>query len=35
MTRRHFTVVPVDGPVTEPVLKLGGQPVWLAAPQWP
>ena len=22
-------------PVTEPVLKLGGQPVWLAEPQWP
>ena len=35
MTRRYFTVVPVGAPVTEPVLKLGGQPVWLAAPQWP
>lgn len=35
MTRRHFTVVPVDGRVVEPVLKLGGQPVWLEKPQWP
>jgi hypothetical protein len=35
MTRRHFTVVPVEEPVTEPVLKLGGRPVWLEAPQWP
>jgi len=22
-------------PITEPVTKFGGQPVWLAAPQWP
>lgn len=28
-------LVPADGPVTEPVTKIGGQPVWLAAPKWP
>ena len=22
-------------PITEPVSKLGGQPVWVDAPQWP
>ncbi|SEH01536.1 hypothetical protein SAMN05444920_120240 [Nonomuraea solani] len=27
--------VPADGPVREPVTKLGGQPVWLEEPQWP
>ncbi|KRV46585.1 hypothetical protein AQ490_11950 [Wenjunlia vitaminophila] len=26
---------PANGPVEEPVTKLGGQPVWLAEPQWP
>lgn len=24
-----------DGPVREPVTKIGGQPVWLEEPQWP
>ncbi|MDX3224346.1 hypothetical protein [Streptomyces sp. ME19-01-6] len=24
-----------DGPVREPVIKVGGQPVWLEEPQWP
>jgi hypothetical protein len=27
--------VPADGPVREPVIKIGGQPVWLEEPQWP
>jgi hypothetical protein len=26
---------PVSGPVTEPVTKFGGQPVWRLAPTWP
>ena len=27
--------VSADGPVREPVTKVGGQPVWLEDPQWP
>ncbi|WP_431902833.1 hypothetical protein [Nonomuraea sp. bgisy101] len=27
--------VAADGPVREPVTKVGGQPVWLEEPQWP
>ncbi|WP_229686188.1 hypothetical protein [Longimycelium tulufanense] len=27
--------VPADGPVSEPVTKFGGQPVWLGEPAWP
>ncbi|GAA2112455.1 hypothetical protein [Actinomadura alba] len=27
--------VSADGPVREPVTKIGGQPVWLEEPQWP
>ncbi|KPC58864.1 hypothetical protein [Streptomyces chattanoogensis] len=26
---------PADGPVREPVTKIGGQPVWQEEPQWP
>ncbi|BBH70679.1 hypothetical protein ACTI_73640 [Actinoplanes sp. OR16] len=33
--RRFFAVEKAAGPVGEPVAKLGGQPVWLEAPQWP
>ncbi|GID96187.1 DUF1963 domain-containing protein [Amorphoplanes digitatis] len=36
MSRRNFfTVEPADGPVVEPISKMGGQPVWLEQPQWP
>ncbi|MFI6601391.1 hypothetical protein ACIBHX_34520 [Nonomuraea sp. NPDC050536] len=27
--------VSADGPMREPVTKIGGQPVWLEEPQWP
>ena len=27
--------VSADGPISEPVTKIGGQPVWLEEPQWP
>ncbi|MER6951316.1 hypothetical protein ABT294_45600 [Nonomuraea sp. NPDC000554] len=27
--------VSADGPIREPVTKIGGQPVWLEEPQWP
>jgi hypothetical protein len=27
--------VSAGGPIREPVTKIGGQPVWLEAPQWP
>ncbi|WP_173095717.1 hypothetical protein [Actinomadura verrucosospora] len=27
--------VSADGPVREPVTKIGGQPAWLEEPQWP
>jgi uncharacterized protein YwqG len=26
---------PVAAPITEPVTKFGGQPVWISEPQWP
>lgn len=26
---------PADGPITEPVTKFGGQPVWVREPAWP
>ncbi len=37
MVRKYDIVefVEVDAPITEPVTKLGGQPVWLGEPQWP
>lgn len=31
----HLTYLPIEGDVTEPVTKFGGQPVWLDEPQWP
>jgi hypothetical protein len=33
--RQWVRFAPVDVPVRAPVTKLGGQPVWLQAPQWP
>lgn len=27
--------VSADGPVREPVTRIGGRPVWLEEPQWP
>ncbi|UAC01277.1 hypothetical protein Dvina_26495 [Dactylosporangium vinaceum] len=33
--RTRIEFLPAVGPVREPVPKLGGQPVWLEAPQWP
>jgi uncharacterized protein YwqG len=30
-----MTFRPVPAPLGQPVSKLGGQPVWLAGPQWP
>jgi hypothetical protein len=37
MTKKYTIVAykPVDAPITEPITKFGGQPVWLDAPQWP
>ncbi|MFE6778602.1 hypothetical protein [Streptomyces sp. NPDC057702] len=34
-TLRIEAFVPAGAPVTEPVTKFGGQPVWLAEPRWP
>jgi hypothetical protein len=31
----RLELAPADGPVREPVIKVGGQPVWLEEPQWP
>jgi hypothetical protein len=33
--RTPIEFMPAGRPVRDPVTKLGGQPVWLAAPQWP
>ena len=33
--RWSMTLRPVDTPITEPVTKFGGQPVWVDAPTWP
>ena len=33
--RQSFTLEAVDRPVTEPVTKFGGQPVWIGPPAWP
>jgi uncharacterized protein YwqG len=30
-----FSLHPTSLPITEPVTKFGGQPVWLAEPEWP
>ncbi|WP_235454093.1 hypothetical protein [Streptomyces olivochromogenes] len=35
LPRLQMSFHPVEGPVTEPVAKLGGDPVWLAEPCWP
>ncbi|GAB2599734.1 hypothetical protein GCM10027168_35990 [Streptomyces capparidis] len=35
MSEQRIEFVPADGPVREPVTKVGGQPVWLEEPQWP
>ena len=34
---RKYTVSfhPASAPITEPVTKFGGQPVWIAEPEWP
>jgi uncharacterized protein DUF1963 len=34
-TLRIEAFVPAGVPVTAPVTKFGGQPVWLSEPQWP
>ena len=34
-TWRIEAFVPATAPITAPVTKFGGQPVWLSAPQWP
>jgi len=33
--RGLLAFVQADSPITEPVTKFGGQPVWLEKPQWP
>jgi len=33
--RAKIDFIASDTPITEPVTKFGGQPVWLTAPQWP
>jgi hypothetical protein len=33
--RWSFTLQAVDEPITEPVSKFGGQPVWIGDPTWP
>ncbi|GAA4595865.1 hypothetical protein BJY16_001821 [Actinoplanes octamycinicus] len=33
--RLYFAVEPASAPITEPVTKMGGQPVWVEEPQWP
>lgn len=32
---QRFQLTPSPNPITAPVTKFGGQPVWLAPPQWP
>lgn len=34
-TSRIEAFVPAGAPITAPVTKFGGQPVWLSEPQWP
>jgi hypothetical protein len=33
--RWSFTLKAVDRPITEPITKFGGQPVWIGEPTWP
>lgn len=35
--KKKYTVSfhPASAPITEPVTKFGGQPVWIAEPEWP
>lgn len=33
--KRTLRFIEVTSPITQPVTKFGGQPVWLEAPQWP
>jgi hypothetical protein len=33
--RQNLTFVEASEPITEPVTKFGGQPVWLTEPMWP
>jgi hypothetical protein len=35
LRRAYFTLTPAPAPVGDPVAKVGGQPSWLAEPQWP
>ncbi|MGW6706075.1 hypothetical protein ACWGDE_14455 [Streptomyces sp. NPDC054956] len=35
LPRLEMSLRPADAPVTEPVAKFGGAPVWLAEPSWP
>ncbi|AFZ57320.1 DUF1963 domain-containing protein [Anabaena cylindrica FACHB-243] len=33
--RRTFTIAETQTPITEPITKFGGQPVWINEPTWP
>ncbi|MFC8967508.1 MULTISPECIES: hypothetical protein [unclassified Streptomyces] len=35
LPRLAMTFHPVEEPITEPVAKLGGEPLWLDEPCWP
>lgn len=36
MPKKHRLVFhPVSSPISKPVTKFGGQPIWVAGPQWP
>jgi hypothetical protein len=35
LSRAYFTLTPAPAAVGDPVAKVGGQPNWLAEPQWP
>lgn len=32
---QRITFIPSEKPITQPVTKFGGKPVWLTEPQWP
>ena len=35
LRKTSFTIVPTPAPITTPITKFGGQPVWLHSPHWP
>ena len=35
LSKKEFEFVEISSPITEPISKFGGQPIWINTPHWP